>query len=67
MKKHQNQKNQPNFNELNDRFIGETPDHPSLSMRTDLDPKDVTKDNPYFDETKEHTQEEMEKFKKFFQ
>ncbi|GGD11330.1 hypothetical protein [Pontibacillus salipaludis] len=67
MNDHQKDTNQPTFDELSDRFIGEANEQPSLSMKTNLDPKDVTKDNPYFDKTKKHTPEEIESFKKFFQ
>lgn len=38
----------PDFKELNDRVIAEASDEPMLVIKTNLDPKDVTEENPYF-------------------
>lgn len=39
----------PDFNELNDRLIAERrTSGPTLVIKTNLDPKDSTIDNPYF-------------------
>ncbi|WP_407272763.1 hypothetical protein [Radiobacillus sp. PE A8.2] len=59
--------NMPKFDDLDDRVIAEGSQQPAFSMKTSLDPEDPTKDNPYFDNTKQHSKEEIEKFKKFFQ
>lgn len=57
----------PKFDDLTDRVIAEGMEQPAFSMKTNLDPEDPLKDNPYFDETKEHSPEEIEKFRKFFE
>jgi hypothetical protein len=38
----------------------------NLSIKTNLDPKSPFDNNPYFDKNKEYTEEELEKFRKFF-
>lgn len=38
----------PDFKNLNDRMIAETPKGPFLAIKTNLDPKDATEDNPYY-------------------
>lgn len=38
----------PDFKELEDRLIAEAPSEPMLVIKTNLDPKDVTEDNPYY-------------------
>ncbi|MCP3738636.1 hypothetical protein [Rossellomorea sp. BNER] len=42
------EKQTPDFDELNDRVIAEMPQHPSLVIKTNLDPKDATEENPYY-------------------
>jgi hypothetical protein len=37
----------PDFNQLNDRIIAEPSDTPSLVIKTNLDPKLPTENNPY--------------------
>jgi hypothetical protein len=37
----------PDFNQLNDRIIAEPSDTPSLVIKTNLDPKSPTENNPY--------------------
>lgn len=38
----------PDFDSLDDRLIAEQPSSPKLVIKTNLDPKDSTEDNPYF-------------------
>ena len=38
----------PDFKQLDDRLIAETPSEPMLVIKTNLDPKDSTEDNPYY-------------------
>lgn len=40
-------KNMPDFKELTDRLIVEQSPQPFLVIKTNLDPKDATEDNPY--------------------
>ncbi|MEH7073548.1 hypothetical protein [Neobacillus drentensis] len=44
-------KNMPDFDQLNDRIIAEASPTPMLVIKTNLDPKDVTENNPYYQET----------------
>ncbi|MEH7107020.1 MULTISPECIES: hypothetical protein [Bacillaceae] len=41
-------KSLPDFDQLNDRLIAESSSQPKLVIRTNLDPKDVTENNPYY-------------------
>jgi hypothetical protein len=47
-------KQMPDFKELNDRMIADRPEGPFLAIKTNLDSKDATEDNPYY-ENKEQT------------
>ncbi len=38
----------PDFRELNDRIIAERNPGPTLVIKTNLDPKDASENNPYF-------------------
>lgn len=38
----------PDFKELNDRIIAEHTSEPMLVIKTNLDPKDATEVNPYY-------------------
>jgi hypothetical protein len=38
----------PDFKELGDRIIAEATSEPMLVIKTNLDPKDATEDNPYY-------------------
>jgi len=58
--------NLSNYDSLTDRVIAEDSDVPSVSIKTNLDPKNVLEDNPYFDKSKTYSEEELEKLKKFF-
>lgn len=57
-------KKTPDFDQLNDRVIMETPSMPSLVIKTNLDPKDSTENNPYFHG---HGNKDSKKFKAFFE
>jgi hypothetical protein len=37
----------PDFQQLNDRIIAEPSDEPKVVIKTNLDPKQVTEENPY--------------------
>lgn len=52
----------PDFKELNDRMIAEQPNQPVLVIKTNLDPKDATVDNPYYKK-----QTDKEAFLDFFE
>lgn len=54
----------PDFDSLNDRVIANSPTGPMLVIKTNLDAKDATENNPYFhdDETKD-----PKKFKDYFE
>lgn len=41
-------KQMPEFKNLTDRMIADTPNGPFLAIKTNLDPKDATEDNPYY-------------------
>lgn len=64
--RNQENSNIPNFDHLNDRVIAEGINHPTLSIKTNLDSKSSLENNPYYDKSKEYSKEELEKFKKFF-
>ncbi|MCP8970703.1 hypothetical protein [Ectobacillus ponti] len=38
----------PDFRELHDRVIAEPTDAPQLVIKTNLDPKDSSEENPYY-------------------
>ncbi|WP_066320748.1 hypothetical protein [Bacillus sp. FJAT-29814] len=42
-------KEMPDFDKLNDRIIADSPSGPMLVIKTNLDPKNVTENNPYYD------------------
>ncbi|MFV8828849.1 hypothetical protein [Alkalihalobacterium sp. APHAB7] len=57
-KEKQGSQNMPDFNKMSDRMIVEPTDSPTFVMKTNLDTKDATEDNPYFKEkNKQHTKE----------
>ncbi|MGC4377170.1 hypothetical protein WD019_09570 [Fictibacillus sp. Mic-4] len=41
-------KDMPDFKELNDRIIAEPSNEPTLVIKTNLDAKDATEENPYY-------------------
>jgi hypothetical protein len=58
-------KDLPDFEELNDRFIAERhTSEPMLVIKTNLDPKDSTVDNPYF---KDDDKKDNEAFRDYFE
>ncbi|MBP0726568.1 hypothetical protein J5Y03_15510 [Bacillus sp. RG28] len=58
-------KNLPDFKELNDRIIAERgTSGPTLVIKTNLDPKDSTADNPY---VQNEDKSDNQKFKDFFE
>ncbi|WP_174734895.1 hypothetical protein [Mesobacillus harenae] len=44
--------NMPDFKELEDRVIAEHTPSPMLVIKTNLDPKEPTEDNPYYENRK---------------
>jgi len=62
-KQHGNQK-LPDFDQLNDRLIANRPSEPMLVIKTNLDPQDVTENNPYYHNGEIKT---PKKFKNFFE
>ena len=44
-------KNMPDFDQLNDRIIADSSSSPMLVIKTNLDTKDVTENNPYYQDT----------------
>jgi hypothetical protein len=57
-------KKMPDFNELEDRLIANATPKPTLVIKTNLDPKDSTVDNPYYRNT-ELT--DTERFRDYFE
>lgn len=57
-------KKMPDFNELEDRLIANATPEPTLVIKTNLDPKDSTVDNPYYQNT-ELT--DTERFRDYFE
>ncbi|MGG3466714.1 hypothetical protein ABES02_04070 [Neobacillus pocheonensis] len=41
-------KKMPDFDQLNDRVIAESTSEPMIVIKTNLDPKDSTENNPYY-------------------
>lgn len=54
----------PDFDQLNDRVIAEHTAAPMLVIKTNLDPKDSTEDNPYY---KNKEQTVTEEFREYFE
>lgn len=54
----------PDFDQLNDRIIAKHTDQPIFVIKTNLDPKDSTEDNPYFT-NKEQT--DTKQFRDYFE
>lgn len=55
-------KNMPNFDQLNDRIIAESSSSPMLVIKTNLDPKDVTENNPYYQDTEVKNAKRMKEY-----
>lgn len=54
----------PDFDQLNDRIINESPSTPFLVIKTNLDPKDSTENNPYYYDKETKNPKE---FKQYFE
>jgi hypothetical protein len=54
----------PDFNSLDDRMIAKHTQSPMLVIKTNLDPKDSTEDNPYFTA---NNQTDTKQFRDFFE
>jgi hypothetical protein len=54
----------PDFDKLSDRMIVEPSDSPFLVVKTNLDSKDVTEDNPYYNKD---NKEASDTFKQYFE
>lgn len=54
----------PDFDQLNDRIIAENVAGPHLVIKTNLDPKNATENNPYY-----HSEEmkDPKKFRNYFE
>ncbi|GAA0320468.1 hypothetical protein GCM10008967_08780 [Bacillus carboniphilus] len=55
--------NMEDFKELDDRIIAEGMSQPSLVIKTNLDPDNVTEENPYY----KNTSSQKEKFEDYFE
>jgi hypothetical protein len=62
MNKREENKDMPDFQHLNDRIIANPSPEPSIVIKTNLDPKEPTDENPYFIEGKS----DEEKFSSYF-
>ncbi|WP_079509328.1 hypothetical protein [Mesobacillus jeotgali] len=56
-------KNLPDFKEMTDRIIAEPATGPQLVIKTNLDPSEVTEENPYY---KNDQITDSEQFNEFF-
>jgi hypothetical protein len=54
----------PDFDQLNDRVIAQHTEAPMLVIKTNLDPKDSTENNPYY---KNKEQTDTEEFREYFE
>ncbi|WP_394583993.1 hypothetical protein [Cytobacillus firmus] len=54
----------PDFEELDDRMIAGHTSGPTLVIKTNLDPKNSTEDNPYY---KNKTETDTEEFRDYFE
>jgi hypothetical protein len=57
-------KNMPDFDQLNDRIIAESSPTPMLVIKTNLDPKYATENNPYYQDT---DVKNVKKIKEYFE
>ncbi|PGY10730.1 hypothetical protein [Bacillus sp. AFS031507] len=55
-------KNMPDFEQLNDRIIAESSPSPMLVIKTNLDPKDTSENNPYYHDTEEKNAKAMKEY-----
>ncbi|KON88417.1 hypothetical protein AF332_17450 [Sporosarcina globispora] len=54
----------PDFEELDDRMISKHTSGPTLVIKTNLDPKNSTEDNPYY---KNKAESDTKEFRDFFE
>lgn len=54
----------PDFDQLNDRVIAQHTEEPMLVIKTNLDPKDSTENNPYY---KNKEQTDTKEFREYFE
>jgi hypothetical protein len=59
-----NKNQKPDFKELNDRVIQETPSGPFFSIKTNLDADNALEENPYADHAKD--KKEKQQIQNFF-
>ncbi|WP_042456522.1 hypothetical protein [Neobacillus dielmonensis] len=52
----------PDFQELNDRVIVDRPSSPMLVIKTNLDPKEPTEENPYFEKGETKNLKDFEEY-----
>jgi hypothetical protein len=52
----------PDFKELNDRIIANPSSSPQLVIKTNLDPKDPTEENPYVEKGKVSNSEQFNEY-----
>ncbi|NRD78921.1 hypothetical protein HPT25_16275 [Bacillus sp. BRMEA1] len=52
----------PDFDQLTDRVILDSPSEPMLVIKTNLDPKDATENNPYIHHQNEKNEKELKDF-----
>lgn len=57
-------KSMPDFDSLDDRIIADPPSEPMLVIKTNLDPKDSTENNPYFTNKSD---KDTKAFREFFE
>lgn len=55
-------KNMPDFDQLNDRIIAESSPSPMLVIKTNLDPKDATENNPYYHDTEAKSPKKVKEY-----
>jgi hypothetical protein len=55
-------KKMPDFDQLNDRMIAETPSTPFLVIKTNLDAKESTENNPYYHDKETKDPKEFQEY-----
>lgn len=55
-------KNLPDFDQLNDRIIAESPSSPMFVIKTNLDPQDAEENNPYYQEAEVKNPKKLKNF-----
>ncbi|WP_040205071.1 hypothetical protein [Neobacillus jeddahensis] len=52
----------PDFKQLNDRVIAESTPTPMIVIKTNLDPKDATENNPYYHNGEVHDPKALKEY-----